>query len=163
MGLDILSQMTQGNAQAAQGSYQAAVARNSQAMAERTAAIQERNAQYAEQQGAADESRQRLKTAQAIGSQRAAMAGQGADINSGSPVDILGDTARAGELDAQTIRADAARKAYNFRLQGMNAQNQAGLFGAESANYARQSRDATDRATQGITRSLLGFTQPFLP
>jgi hypothetical protein len=155
MGLDILSQVQQANAQAAQANYQAAVVNNSQQMQQRNAAIQEQNARYDEQQGAIAEGQQRQKTAQLIGSQRASLASQSGDIDSGSDVDLVGDTARAGEFDALTTRSNAQRQAYNARLQAMNAQNQVGLAGADSANYGRQANYAMDRLPYSIGSSLL--------
>ena len=45
------------------------------------------------------------------------MAANGVDLSSGSPLDILGDTAMYGELDALTIRSNAEREAYGYRVQ----------------------------------------------
>src|SRR5476649_2943705 len=103
-------QAQQAQAAAGEASYRAQVARNNQQVASW-------NAQRALQQGQVAEDQQRQKTAQAIASQRAQMAGQGSDINSGSDVDLIGDTARAGELDAQTVHNNAALKAYDSQLQ----------------------------------------------
>jgi hypothetical protein len=125
--MNVIGQGQQAQAQAGQANYQAQVARNNQMLAER-------NATLAEQQGAADVQRQQLKTAQLEGSQRAALAAQGGDVNSGSPLDILGDTARAGATDVATIRNNAAQQAYGYRLQGANAAGQASLSSATAAN-----------------------------
>jgi hypothetical protein len=118
-------------AQAGMANYQAQVARNNQMVAEW-------NARRALQQGQVDEQNQRLKSASLLGSQRAALASQGGDVNSGSPLDIQADTARAGEYDAQTIRNNAALKAYGYRVQGANAGAEANLddFKAGSAMAA---------------------------
>ena len=125
--VSVMGQSRAADAAAKQAEYQSQVARNNQQ-------IMERNAKLAEQQGAADEERQRLKTGQIIGSQRSAIASQGGDPNSGSYLDILGDTASAGETDALTIRSNAALRAYGFRAQGANAGAQAGMFDLQSAN-----------------------------
>jgi hypothetical protein len=127
---DIMSmamQSQQANAQAASATYQAQVARNN-------AAVQEWNARNAEKVGLVAEDQQRRKTALAIGSERAALAAQGGDVNSGSPVDITSDTARAGTFDALTIRSNAATKAWGFRVAATNANAQAGLDDASAAN-----------------------------
>ena len=125
--LSVMGQSRAADAAAKQAEYQSQVARNNQQ-------IMERNAKLAEQQGAADEERQRLKTGQIIGSQRSAIASQGGDPNSGSYLDILGDTASAGETDALTIKSNAALRAYGFRAQGANAGAQASMFDMQSAN-----------------------------
>lgn len=124
-------QAQQGAASAAQANYQAQVARNNQQVAEW-------NAQRALQQGQVDEQNQRFKSAALMGSQRAALASQGGDVDSGSPLDIQADTARAGEYDAQTIGNNAALKAYGYRVQAANTGADANLddFKAGSAMAA---------------------------
>lgn len=112
--LNIAGQQQQAQAQATQSNYLAQVARNNQLAAQR-------NATLALQQGEADAQKSQLKTAQTIGSQRAALAAQGGDVDSGSPLDIVGDTARAGYSDTATIRNNAALKAYNYNLQADGA------------------------------------------
>jgi len=102
--------------QGAQANYQAQVARQNQELADRQAADAVARGQVAEDA-------QRRKTAQAIGTQTAILAAQGTDL-SGSPTDILGDTASAGELDAQTIRSNAAREAYGYKIQSTGFGNE---------------------------------------
>lgn len=102
-----------GNAAKNQAEYQSAVDRNNQQTAEW-------QAKDALDRGAEAERQQRLKVQSALGSQRAAMAANGVDLTSGSPLDILGDTAMYGELDALTIRSNAEREAYGYRAQSQN-------------------------------------------
>ena len=117
----------EGAAQAGMANYQAQLARNNQQVAEW-------NAQRALQQGQVDEQNQRFKTASVLGSQRAALASQGGDVDSGSPLDIQADTARAGEYDAQAIRNNAALKAYGYRVQAANAGGEANLDDYKAAS-----------------------------
>lgn len=141
-GLGAIGQANQARAQAAQSNYLSQVARNNQIVAQR-------NALLARQQGEADVEKQQLKTAALEGSQRAALAAQGGDVNSGSPLDIVGDTARAGYTDAAALRNNAAYKAYNYDLQANDA--------AGSANdYAFQAANATANLPYSIGSSLLG-------
>jgi hypothetical protein len=121
-----------------QANYMAQVARNNQQVAQW-------NAQRALQQGQVQEDLQRQKTAQAIGSQRAALASQGGDINSGSPVDIVGDTARTGEFNALTTRNDAQANSYKSLLDANADAGQASLYGTWASN-----------AWTNYTNSLLG-------
>lgn len=60
---------------------------------------------------------QRVRTGQAVGTQRTAQAGNGIDVNSGSAAQLQDDTAMIGELDALTIQNNAAREAYGYRVQ----------------------------------------------
>jgi len=119
--------VTQGRANSDAAMYQAAVARNN-------ALVADQNAQYAIEAGRRSESAQRQKTAQLIGAQRASMAANGIDINSGSPLNLQADTAQVGELDALTIRNNAARQAYNFRVQAGDFEANAGLLTMQAAN-----------------------------
>jgi hypothetical protein len=141
-GLSIAQQSQQAAAQAGMAGYQAQLARNNQMIAEW-------NAERALQQGQIDEQQQRFETAQLIGSQRAALASQGGDINSGSPLDIAGDSARAGEFDARTFRDKAAMKAFGLRQQGYSA-------AAHASRYDASATDAMASLPFGIGSTLLG-------
>lgn len=44
------------------------------------------------------------------------------------------DTAKIGEIDAQTIRANAARAGYNYRVQNVNFENEATMKAMAGAN-----------------------------
>lgn len=114
------SQIQAGNAQAAAGQYNAQVA-------EMNATLADRAAKDALERGAREEQQQRMATAQLQGRQRAAMAANGVDLTFGSPLDTLVDTATMGELDALTIRRNAAREAYDMNVQGVNARADATL------------------------------------
>ena len=141
-GMSVIGQANRAQADAAQANYMAQVARNNQILADRNSAL-------ALQQGQVQEDRQRLKTAQLLGSQRAVLAAQGGDVNAGSNLDLLGDTARAGESDVQTIRNNAAQQAYGYQLQGESAGGQASLYSANAANTMAN-------LPYGIGSSLLG-------
>lgn len=113
-------QIQQGKAQQAQYNYQAAVDRNN-------AVIAERLAKDAEDRGKKEEQQQRQGVRQLIGQQRSAFAGNGIDLGSMNVTDTTADTALLGELDALTIRNNAEREAYGFRVQGMNYTASAGM------------------------------------
>lgn len=114
------SSVMQGQAAAQQAAYTAQVARNNQIIAER-------NAQDALKRGDIAEDKTRQRTASIMGRQRAELAGQGAALDDGSPLDLQMDTAGLGELDALTVRGNAEREAYADRVQGMNYEAQARL------------------------------------
>lgn len=116
----------QGNQQAGTASYQQQVAKNN-------AILAQRNAAAALQAGDVREQAKRRETAGIIGAQRAAYAAHGVDVNVGSPVDVQASTAELGELDALTIRNNAAREAYGYQIQKGNATAEAGLFGQQAS------------------------------
>lgn len=60
----------------------------------------------------------RLQTAWTKGAQRAALAANGVDLSSTSAAEILTSTDVMGEIDAETIQANALRAAWGHRAQG---------------------------------------------
>lgn len=120
--------LQQGKAQAAAANYEAQVAQN--------------NARLALENGAVQEQAQRQQMQGLIGQQRAAYAASGVALDSGSALGVIEGTARQGELDALTIRADARQQAQNFRSQATM-----GRFSA---------RNAKTSGMLGAVGSLLG-------
>lgn len=108
----VVGGMMQGNAAKAQAGQQA--------LQQRTNALYAQDAANdAQKRGAYDADLQRVRTGQAIGTQRAAMAGNGGEVNSGSNALLQEDTAALGELDALTIQNNAAREAYGYKVQAL--------------------------------------------
>jgi hypothetical protein len=64
----------------------------------------------------------RANTRRLIGDQRAAFAASGVDISDpdSTAVNVFADTAALSELDAITIRTNAAREAWGYRMQAQN-------------------------------------------
>ena len=142
----------QASAASAADNYQAQVARNN-------AIINERNAQAAEQAGQTLEQNQRQKTAQIISSTRTAQAANGLDTTSGTPAAVQADEAKLGELDALTIKNNAARQAYGYRVEGMSDTANAGLLEQSAANDIVAGNIKADAAKiQGISSILSGAT-----
>ncbi|MER9452050.1 hypothetical protein [Mesorhizobium sp. M0254] len=84
------------------------------------AKLSERRAKDAIDRGAKEDQRKRQQVAGIQGQQRAAMAANGVDLTFGSPLDTLVDTAVMGELDALTIRTNANREAYDYKVDAVN-------------------------------------------
>ncbi len=87
--------------------------------------------------GKAAEASKRRETAARKGRQAAVFGASGAEINTGSSLEILADTAQFGELDALRIRSNAEREAFGFlagaaisRAAGKNARTSANLTAA---------------------------------
>lgn len=81
------------------------------------AAYLNRAANDARYRGVVDADTQRVQTQNMIGTQRAAMAGNGGLVDDGSNALIEQDTAQYGELDAMIISNNAAREAYGYEVQ----------------------------------------------
>jgi hypothetical protein len=71
------------------------------------------------------------------GSQRAALAAQGIDVNSGSAIDLQDETYTMGEKDAMTVSNNAWREAWGYRVEANNATMRGELAKASADNEAR--------------------------
>lgn len=109
------------------------------------AAVEEQRAAMALLEGEAAEARSRARTARQAGTAQARLAAQGSDL-AGSPLDVLGDIAAAGEEEALSLLYQGARDAWEHRLRA-----------ADREAEARRLVEATGRVdpTPGILRSLL--------
>lgn len=123
----------EGQANAKTARYQAAVARNN-------AIISETNAKYAEKRGAVAEQNKRLETAATIGSTKAIQGASGFTASGDSAEKVRASEAVVGELDAITLRENAAREAYGYRTEGVNYQAQGGLYDMEATNAMRAAK-----------------------
>lgn len=106
------------------------------------AAYLNRAANDARYRGVVDADTQRVQTQNLIGTQRAAMAGNGGVVDDGSNAIIQQDTAQYGELDAMIISNNAAREAYGYEVQA-------------TSNLANAST-LKKNAKTGLMSSLLG-------
>lgn len=132
--------------QAQQGRYEEEVAVQNIKLAERRgdlarsfSEISKSASRDATARGEVNVDRLRLGTKQRAGAQRATLAAQGTDL-SGSPTDILADTAGAGEFEVVTARANAAREAYGYDLSAYES----GTLGVYNAELDK-ARAMTDR------------------
>lgn len=103
--------------------YQAQVAANNAAVADIEAADA-----LARGNRAAAETRR--KYAALLGTQRASLAARGLDVTAGNANAILNDTGYFGAMDEQTVRTNAAREAWGYRVRATNARGDAAAFQA---------------------------------
>lgn len=127
LALAIASTAIAARGQYVSGKFQEAQAKTNEQIAETQALDATRRGQIAE-----DEQRARVR--QVLGTQRAILAANAVSASTGSPLALLADTARYGELDALTVRNNAAREAYGYRIEGMNARSR-GQFARLEGNY----------------------------
>lgn len=125
--LGAVSSYQQGKAQAAAARQQALVARQNQQIALENAAMER-------QEGLEEARRQRMAMLQEIGKQQVGLAANGVDVNFGTSLDMIEDTAMLGELDALTIEYNAEKRARNYDLQAYNYANESNLAMYEARN-----------------------------
>ena len=74
---------------------------------------------------------------QLIGAQRARMAAQGLDLESGSALDVQEDTAAAVAQDVVAIRTNAWREAFGYRMDALNYKYAGQFAMSDARNRAR--------------------------
>jgi hypothetical protein len=109
---NVMGAQRQASAASAQGQYAKAVDYEN-------ARLSDLEAKDATDRGQLEAQRQGLATRQAIGSSRAALAAQGVDVSSGSAADVQASESAVGALDELTIRNNAAREAWGYKVQGI--------------------------------------------
>lgn len=67
---------------------------------------------------------------QTVGSQRAALAAQGIDVDVGSAADIQESTRALGVQDMQTVRMNAWKEAWGLKVEALSLQGQASMVKA---------------------------------
>jgi len=140
--MSAMGQMQQAQAQSQAQRYQAQVAANN-------AQIAQDMARDARKRGDVAAEDQQRKTAALLGRQQAVMGAANLDMTSGSPLDILGDTAQMGALDVLTIRNTYEREARGHEAQRMN-------FSAESELASFSARNARTAGTIGAFTTIAG-------
>jgi hypothetical protein len=109
----------------AQGMGQRSQARYEADVASTNARLAQFRAEDAVRRGDVEASRSLAATRQVVGSQRAQMAAQGLDVASGTPLDLQQETAGTGAIDAQTIRNNAWREAFGYRVEALDQKTKA--------------------------------------
>lgn len=155
----------QAKSQEEQDQYQAQVAANN-------ATIATNNAQNAEAAGAQQAADKGLQTRNTVGAILASQAASGLDVNSGSNVDVRSSASEVGQLDALTIRSNAARQAYSYETQAAGdqaeiSQDQAAEKNAETAGniseFSSLLGSASSAGNQYATWSRVGGTSSGSP
>lgn len=118
----------------ASASAQSKAAQASADQNNRNAIIADRNAADARERGIAAEQDQQIRTRARIGMQKNVMSERNIATGVGSPLDIIGDTAMFGKLDALTTRQNAEREAISHEAQGMNFRGQAEVDRMQAKN-----------------------------
>jgi len=138
-----------------QGEQAQATANYNAKMAEESAKAKESAATDAVIRGGLAEDQQRQRTRSYIASQRASMAANGGDLTDQSSVNILSDTAATGELDALTLRSNAAKEAWGIRVGAANDTSQAAAYRISGENaYNNGIAGAIGAGIGGVTKVL---------
>lgn len=102
------------------------------------AQIADLQAQDAIRRGDKEVKNKKIQTKQMIGTQRAALAAQGIEVNDDSALLIQEDTAGLGAEDAASIKSAAWREAWGYKVQNVDYTGQANMAQISSGFNARQ-------------------------
>lgn len=125
--VSVSGQMQQASAAKAAANYQSEVAAGNQQVATQ-------NAQYAAAEGEAQAGAQEQKTRTQEGEILAGQASSGVDVNSPTASAVRTSQGELGQLDAQTIKSNAARSAFGYETQATNFGNAASAETAQGQN-----------------------------
>lgn len=154
MALTGVSSIEQGREQAESAKYNSEVQANN-------ATIATQNANLAGAEGAANAAIEQQKTRAQVGGIKAAQAANGVDVNTGSNVDVRSSAAELGELNAITIRSNAAKTAYGYQTQSVSDTAQSQLDQSQSkyaaeAGYVNAGSTLLSSAVKGGQSGLWG-------
>jgi hypothetical protein len=149
IGIQAQGQILQGRSAQLQADTQAAIARINARLAESAA-------QGTLFSGQRQEQAKRLETAAFKSRQRVGFAANGVDLSSDSVVRVLTSTDLIGEVDANTIAANAIRAAWGYRTEAANHRGQALMSSANGQMVAAgaQAQAAATRAGMPSTVTL---------
>ena len=115
---------------------------------------------YAEdalRRGREEEAGIRKKVRQTVGAQRAALAAQGIDVGAGSAIDIISDTREQGALDIVTVKNNAFREAWGYKVSALQASME-GKFAEISGNFSKKMTLLTG-GTDALRFGLEGYSK----
>ena len=131
--------------------------------AESQAGLSDFNAQVADLQaadaitrGQDEEHRFRTRVRSAIGAQRVDFAAGNIDVSQGSALDVQADAAVLGELDALTIRTNAAREAWGFKVQGEDSRRRGEIQRKEGGYMEQAGKTAKTASRWDAAGSIVG-------
>ena len=132
-------------------SAKASAAYNAQ-VAANEAAVQQQLAQNEISKGVADRERQQRQAARAMGEMRAEMGASGFEMDSGSNLSLLAESAAEHQYDSAVINSNAEQAAWQHQVAALNATNQGNL-----ANWQYDNASSGRKAAGiGMAGTLLG-------
>lgn len=138
MAVQAGSSYQQASAYESEGNYQKSIANIN-------ARFSKLNAQDAINRGGKEAEQLKKQAKQLIGTQRVNLAAQGIDVESGSALDVQTDTAELAEIDAMTIRNNAWKEAWGYRVQAMNE-----TFSGKYAQLSAQNKSRNTLLAGGL-------------
>lgn len=152
----VVGDIKAGNAAKRAGTAQREASESQADLADYNANVADLQAKDAVARGTEEESRFRSSVRGIIGSQRANQAAQGVDVGFGSTVDVQADAAFLGELDALTIKTNAAREAWGFQVQAEDLRKRGQIARKEGVYLEKSGQAAQSASRWSAAGSILG-------
>ena len=140
LGVEAYSKWKAGSAEKKIGEAQQRAADSEAELSDYNASIAELQASDALARGREEENRFRERVEGTIGSARAGAAAQGIDVGFGSAVDVQKDARFLGELDALTIRTNAGREAWGYKVEAEDLRRRSTIQRKEGVEAAAAGR-----------------------
>ncbi len=102
--------------------------RDQQKIEDENAKLALQEAADASRRGAIEEENHRNRVRAMLGAQRASFGANNVDSASGTPLGLLTETARFGEVDAVTIRNNAAREVYGYKHEAKQSKRRGRMY-----------------------------------
>lgn len=157
-----VGQYKAGNAAKDAGAAAADVSESQAKLQDYNASVATLQATDAVERGAEAETRFRSQIRGAIGAQRTSFAAGNIDVSFGSAVDVQADAARLGELDALTIRTNAAREAWGYKVQAYDYRQQAAIDRKAGANQILAGEQAQTASRWNVASTIVGGSTSYL-
>lgn len=137
--------------------------------AESSAGLSDYNANVAELQAAdavdrGEEAEQQYRSTirRTVATQRVGFAASNIDVGFGSALDVQADVAYLGELDALTIRTNAAREAWGYQVQAQDNRLRGDIQRREGVMLEAAGRSNQTAARLGAVGTVVGGTGSLL-
>jgi hypothetical protein len=131
-------------------------------LAEFNASVADLQAKDAVLRGQDEENRFRAGVDQLISEQRVGFAASNVDVGYGSAVDTQADAAFLGELDALTIRTNAGREAWGYRVEAQDLRERARIGREEGVMLEAAGRQRASAQNWATASSLIGIGATYL-
>lgn len=152
----VAGQIRAGRAAKRAGEAEQRAAESEAGLLDYNADVAELQAKDAIERGAEEESRFRQTIRGTIGAQRAGIAAGNVDVGFGSSADVQADAAFLGELDALTIRNNAMREAWGYKVQAVDIRKRAEITRREGVQLAATGREQQTAARLGAIGTIAG-------
>jgi hypothetical protein len=155
-GASAYGQVKGGREAKRQGALQQQAAESQAELSDYNASVADLQATDATQRGEEEANHYRQGVRTLVGEQRATFAASGVNVDFGSAGEVQQDSAFLGELDALTIRTNAAREAWGYKTQAYDFRKRADITRREGINAAEAGKSAARAGVIGAGTTLLG-------